>query len=153
MTSPATSTSRSPLAPRLPRSATEAVLRVATVAALVVDVVLHLRLAPAYQLGFPDGIGMGNMFRLAAAAAAVAAVVLIWLGTRAAYLLALLVLGSAFVAVLLYTYVDVPTIWIFPGMYEPAWSPDKTRTAVAEGIGTVTAALGLAVTTRDRRRT
>ncbi len=152
MTSPATSASRSALAPLLPRSATEAVLRLATVAALVVDVVLHLRLAPGYQLGFPDGIGMGNMFRLAAAGAAVSAVVLIWLGTRAAYLLALLVLGSAFAALLLYTYVDVPTIAFIPGMYEPSWFPDKSLTAVAEGIGTVTAALGLAVATREHRR-
>ena len=44
-------------------------LRALVAAGLVVDAVIHARLAPGYQLGQPGGIGEGNLFRIEAAVA------------------------------------------------------------------------------------
>lgn len=118
-------------------------IRAVTAAALVVDAVVHLQLASIYQLAAPAGIGQGNLFRIEAAVAVVAAVFVLLTGSRLAYLTALLVAASALGAVLLYRYVDVPAIGPIPSMYEPLWFAKKTLTAVAEALGTVTAAVGL----------
>ena len=52
-------------------------LRGLTAAALLVDAVVHIRLAYGYQLSAPSGIGAGNLFRLEAAVAGAA---LLWTG-------------------------------------------------------------------------
>lgn len=51
----------------------EPAVRVAVVAALLVDAVVHFRLASGVQLAAPGGIGGGTLFRLQAGAAVVAA--------------------------------------------------------------------------------
>ncbi len=134
-----------------PTSPLLAALRTATVAALAVDAIVHLRLAPGFALGYPEGINGGNLFRLAAAAAVVAAVVVALRGTRAAFLFAAAVLAGAFGALIVSTYVNVPTLGPIPSMYEPVWYRDKTITAVAEGLGALTALLGAAVAGRRSR--
>ncbi len=58
-----------PAALQAPRSATEGALRLLVVVALVVSAVVHLALAEDYQLGYPEDIGGGTLFRLAAGAA------------------------------------------------------------------------------------
>jgi hypothetical protein len=57
-------------------------------AGLVVDAVIHARLAPGYQLGQPGGIGEGNPFRIEAAVAGLAALLVLVTGSRLSYLLA-----------------------------------------------------------------
>ncbi|WP_426997802.1 hypothetical protein [Pseudarthrobacter sp. N5] len=132
--------------PRLPgRSVTAWVLRFLTAAALAVDAVIHVRLAPGYQLAAPDGIGQGNLFLMEAAAAAVAGLYVLIRGSRPAWLLALLVAAGGLAALLLYRYVDIPALGPFPAMYEPVWFFDKTLTALAETAATVLAAIALAV--------
>ncbi|MDQ0029570.1 hypothetical protein [Arthrobacter bambusae] len=118
-------------------------LRLLVAAALVIDAVVHFDLAPGYQLAAPGGIGQGNLFRLEAAAALLVALYVLVRGSRPAYAAALLVAGSAFVAVLLYRYVDIPALGPVPAMYEPVWFFEKALSAVAEGIGAVLAAVGL----------
>ncbi|MDP9497936.1 MAG: hypothetical protein M3P46_09805 [Actinomycetota bacterium] len=125
-----------------PRSAVEGGLRLAVLSALVLDAVVHLRLADDYQLGYPQGIGGGTLFRLAAAAALVVAVALLLTERRLAYLAAALVLGGACAAAVLYTYVDVPAIGPVPSLYEPVWYRDKVLSAVVEGAGALLALLG-----------
>lgn len=120
----------------------DVVLRLLTAAALVVDAVVHLRLAPGYQLAAPEGIGAGNLFRVEAVVAVLAAGFVLLRGTRGAYLVALLVAASALVAVLLYRYVDVPALGPLPAMYEPVWFGQKVLTAVAEGLAVVLALVG-----------
>lgn len=132
-------------------SAASWVLRLLVVAALTVDAVVHLRLAAGYQVGQPAGIGTGNVFRIGAALAVLAALYLLLRGSRAAYAAALAVLASAAVAVVLYRYVDVPQLGPIPPMYEPIWFFEKTLSAVVEGVGAVLAAIGLAVTGRRSR--
>lgn len=128
-------------------------VRVAVVAALSIDAVIHLRLASNYQLAAPSGIGGGNLFRIQAVAAILIGIYLLVRPGRLAYAVAALVLLSAFVAVVLYRYVEVPTIGPIPSMYEPIWYGEKTLSAVAEGVGGVLATVGVLLagrTTTDR---
>ncbi len=134
------------------RSMSEVALRVIVVAALAVDAVVHLRLASGYQAGQPAGIGTGNVFRIASALAIVAALWVLLRGSRAAYVAAFAVSFSAVVAVVLYRYVDVPQLGPIPPMYEPIWFFEKTLSALAEGVGAIAAAIGVAATGRRPRR-
>ena len=133
-------------------STAEMALRVIVVAALVVDAVVHLRLASGYQAGQPAGIGTGNVFRIASVLAIVAALWVLLRGSRAAYAAAFVVAFSAVVAVVLYRYVDVPQLGPIPPMYEPIWFFEKTLSALAEGVGAIAAAIGVAITGRRPRR-
>ncbi|MEQ4518092.1 hypothetical protein ABLI39_01835 [Pseudarthrobacter sp. B907] len=126
-------------------------LRALTAVALLVDAAVHLHLAPGYQAGSPQGIGQGTLFLLESAAAALAALAVLLRGSRAAYAFALLVALSAFAAVVLYRYVDLPAFGPFPAMYEPVWYFEKAASAGAEGAGAVLAGVGLA-RTRTRYR-
>ncbi len=138
---------------RLPgsNSGIEAAMLASTVLALGVDAVLHVRLAPRFAFGYPEGINGGNVFRVTAAAAVVAAVLLLVRTGVATFLLAAAVLGSALVALVLYTYVDVPQLGPIPSIYDPVWYRDKTVTAVAEGLGTLTALIGARLARRRDR--
>jgi len=117
------------------RWATSAVIA----SALLVDAVVHLHLAPGYQLSAPGGIGAGNLFRLQAVTAAAVAVWVILRGTRSAYAVSFLVAASALGAVILYRYVNVPMLGPLPAMYEPVWFTEKALTAVAEAVAAVVA--------------
>jgi hypothetical protein len=118
-------------------------LRVLTALTLFIDAGVHIHLAPGYQAATPGGIGQGNLFLLEGAAAVLSALYVLIRGSRAAYALALAVAFSGFVAVVLYRYVDVPAFGPFPAMYDPVWFFEKSLSAVAEGAGTVFAAMGL----------
>ena len=119
-------------------------LRVLTALALFIDAGVHILLAPGYQAANPGGIGQGNLFLLESAAAIVVAVYVLVRGSKPAYAMALVVALSAFAAVVVYRYVDIPAFGPFPAMYEPVWFFEKTLSAVAEGIGAVLAAIGMA---------
>jgi hypothetical protein len=126
-------------------------MRVLTALALFVDAGVHILLAPGYQAANPGGIGQGNLFLLESAAAVRVAVYVLIRGSKVAYAMALAVLLSAFAAVMLYRYFDIPAFGPFPAMYEPVWFFEKTLSAVAEGLGAVLAAIGL-VRAPSRRR-
>ena len=121
------------------------VLRVVVAAALVVDAVVHLRLAGGYQQSAPSGIGAGNLFRIEAAAAVVVALWVLLRGSRRALLAASVVGLSAVVAVVLYRYVNVPALGPVPAMYEPVWFFEKSLSAVAEAVAAVAALVALLV--------
>jgi hypothetical protein len=131
----------------------EPLVRALVVVALAIDAVVHLRLAPNAELASPGGIGGGWLFRIQAVAAILAALFLVVRGSRLAYLLAGLVALSAFGAVLLYSFVNVPAIGPIPSMYDPQWYPEKTLSAVAEGFGVLFAALGVHLRSRSPART
>jgi hypothetical protein len=126
-------------------------LRVPTALALFIDAGVHIHLAPGYQAASPGGIGQGNLFLLESAAAVLAALWVLFRGSRASFALALVVALSAFVAVVLYRYVDIPALGPFPAMYEPVWFFEKSLSAVAEGAGALLAAVGLMRTASKRR--
>jgi len=120
------------------------VLRVLTSLALLVDAGVHIHLAPGYQAATPAGIGQGSLFLLESAAAVLAALYVLIRGSRASYALALAVGLSAFAAVVLYRYVDVPAFGPFPAMYDPVWFFEKSLSAAAEGAASLLAGIGLA---------
>jgi hypothetical protein len=124
------------------RGITDIITRLVTAAALAVDAVVHLQLASDYQLSAPAGIGQGNLFRIEAVVAVLAAIWVLARGSRAAYGVAFLVGASALAAVLLYRYVDVSAIGPIPSMYEPLWFFKKSLTAVAEAVATAAALVG-----------
>ncbi|HWC36485.1 MAG TPA: hypothetical protein VG650_16885 [Mycobacteriales bacterium] len=132
------------------RGAPDVLCAVLASAGLVIDAVVHLRLASNYD---PVGgtISQGALFRVEAVVAlAAAAAVLVTPWRRAAYALALLVAASAFGAVMLYRYVNVGSLGPLPNMYEPVWFGQKTLTAYAEAGAALSAAAGLLLGPRRR---
>jgi hypothetical protein len=128
------------------------VLRVMVATGLAVDAVVHLRLASEYQVAFPQGLGGGTLFRLEAALAVLAAIgVLVW-GNRRTYLLAFVVAASAFIAVLLTRYVEVPAVGPLPSMYEPVWFFEKSLSAGAEALAALAAVAGFVTSPRPASR-
>ncbi|HEV2885433.1 MAG TPA: hypothetical protein VGX49_00860, partial [Jatrophihabitans sp.] len=79
-------------------------LRAGTAAGLLIDAVVHLQLAANYQLAAPAGIGQGNLFRIEAAVAIVALLLVLLRGNRTAYVAAFGVAAGGLAAVLLYRY-------------------------------------------------
>lgn len=130
---------RSAIVRFLPR----AVLSSVVAAGLVVDAVVHLKLA-ADRDAIGSTVTEGNLFRIEASVALLAAVlVLVLPWRRIAYAIAFVVAASALGAVLLYRYVNVGALGPLPNMYEPVWYGDKTNSAFAELVATVFAAAGL----------
>jgi len=117
-------------------------LRAVTAAGLLIDAVLHLQLAANYQLAAPGGIGQGNLFRIEAAFALLALLLVLAFGNRTAYLAALLVAAGGLGAIVLYRYYQLPSLGPIPAMYEPVWFFKKTLTAVAEAAAAGAALAG-----------
>ncbi|GAB3668638.1 hypothetical protein GCM10027596_39700 [Nocardioides korecus] len=125
------------------RSHVRLVLRGLIAACLVVDAVVHLRLAGGYQLAQPQGIGQGNLFRIEAVVALFAAAYVSLRWTRTSLLIAMGVGASAFLAVMLSRYVNVPALGPIPSMYEPVWFFEKALSAIAEALATLLALVAL----------
>jgi hypothetical protein len=136
-----------------PRSRAAAwLLRLGTAALLAVDAYVHANDAGNYDFNGTT-ITQGTIFRIEAAVASLAALlVLVW-RRRAGWLPALVTAGSALAAVLVYRYIDVGTLGPLPDMYEPTWDvPGKLLSAYAEGGATSLALLGLLITHNRTRR-
>jgi glucan phosphoethanolaminetransferase (alkaline phosphatase superfamily) len=119
---------------------------------LAIDAYVHLKNASQYDSFKSSVMSEGTLFRIQGIAAIVVAVaVLIW-PRVITWLLALLVSGSAAVAVVLYTYVDVGPLGPLPNLYENTWrAPGKLASAVAETAGVLVAIVGLVLAVRARR--
>ena len=127
-------------------------LRLFTAACLAADAYVHADLAPTYD-PVSRTISQGDLFRIEAAAAALAALLLVLRGTRPlvwTYALSVAAAGAA--AVLLYRYADVGALGPLPNMHEPVWYPEKTASAIAEVAATLSAAAGLLLARRLNRR-
>lgn len=118
------------------------VLRLLTVAALAVDVYVHASLASTFD-PIKATFSQGQLFRVEAAAAAVAGVLILAWANRVTWLFALLVLVGGLAAVLFYALVDPGQLGPLPDMYDPSWTPAKTVSAVAEALGALFAGIGL----------
>lgn len=121
-------------------SSVRTALKLLTAAGLAVDAYVHLQLAGRYDTTL-DGLSQGTLFRIEGGLAILAALVVLASNRRAVLAGPFLVAASALGAVLLYRYVDVGVLGPLPDMYDPAWYPEKTISAVAEAV----AALGCAV--------
>jgi hypothetical protein len=121
------------------------------VAGLAVDAYVHLHLASNYAIVKTSTVSQADLFRVEAALAIVAGVLLLVHTRRWTAALAFLVAAGGTFAVVLYRYVDVGKIGSLPDMYEPGWYTEKTVSAVAEGIAAA-AALVLLVLLHLRQR-
>ena len=137
------STGEAPARQRSARPLVSLVLRALVAVSLLVDAVVHLRLAGGYQLSAPGGIGAGNLFRVQAVLALVVAAWVLWHGSRRSLVAAFVVGLSAVVAVVLYRYVDVPGWGPLPAMYEPVWYFEKALSAGFEALAALAALTGL----------
>ena len=120
------------------RGALRTVLRLLAAAGLALDAYVHADLAGRFQTG--GTISESTLFRVQAALAALAALLVFLRGRRPEAAFALLLAAAALGAVLLYRYVDVGSIGPLPDMYDPAWYPEKTLSAVAEAVAVVASA-------------
>jgi hypothetical protein len=113
-----------------------------TAAGLLVDAVVHLQLAANYQLAAPGGLGQGTLFRIEAALAILALLLVVCLGSRTTYAAAFLVAAGGLAALLAYRYFQLPAFGPVPAMYEPVWFFKKSLTAVAAAVAAAGAATG-----------
>lgn len=128
------------------------VIRVLLAAALAADAIVHIHLAPGYQLANPGGIGQGNVFYIESGLAILVGLWVLFRGSRPAYFVALVVTASAALAAVASVYVGLPAFGPIPALYEPIWFFEKTVSALAEGAGAVLAIIGLVVGRRGTRR-
>jgi hypothetical protein len=141
------------LATRLRTHGPVLLLQVIVAAGLVFDARIHFRLAPAYDQIKSSTVSQGDLFRIEAWAAIAAAVLVLVLRRPVAALIAASVAGGGLVPLLAYRYYDFGSLGPLPAMYEPAWYPDKSHTAVAQAIAAAAALLLVVLyLVRDRRK-
>ena len=126
---------------------------------LGIDASVHARLAGQYDANRQGGLSQGDLFRAEAVVAAVLALLVLLVLLRRASVtglvvaaLALVVAASALGAVLLSASRDVGALGPLPDMYEPFWFPDKTLSAVAEGVAAAASLILVVIVWRRLRR-
>jgi hypothetical protein len=127
------------------RIAMKWLVRLITSAGLAVDAYVHADLASRYD-PIRASISQGDLFRIEAGIASLAALLVILLGRRETYALAFLVAASALGAIVLYRYVNVGKLGPLPNMYEPIWFTEKSVSAVAEVVALIASLVGLGLT-------
>lgn len=128
--------------------------RLLAAAGLGVDAYVHADLADQYDL-VDATISQGDLFRIEAALAALAALLILVWRRFVSDAFAWLVAAGGFALLVIYRYIDVGKLGPFPNMYEPVWFTEKKVAAVAELVTVVTAAILMAVDLvgRHHRRT
>ncbi len=121
------------------------VLRIATAAALGIDAAVHASDASGYD-AVEATISQGQLFRVEAAVAIVAGLLVLIRPRPTSWAIAFLVAVSALATVLLYRYVDVGQLGPIPDMYENTWSvPGKLLSVYAEAAAVILSAAGFLV--------
>ncbi|MFD9128418.1 hypothetical protein [Kitasatospora sp. NPDC059571] len=108
-------------------------LRVLAAAGLAVDAAVHANLAEQYD-GVSASVSQGDLFRVEAAAASLAVLLVLLWRRRLGDLFALATALAGLAAILLYRYVDVGAIGPLPNMYEPLWFSDKLLAFWAQAV-------------------
>lgn len=126
-------------------------LRVLTAAGLAIDAYVHADLASYYD-PVRKSVSQGELFRIEAGLASLAALLILAYARRLTWVLAVLTAGGGLAALLVYRYVNVGALGPLPNMYEPVWFPEKTATTIAQAVATVTALGGLALAMYLRRK-
>ncbi|MFF0510197.1 hypothetical protein [Streptomyces sp. Tu 4128] len=107
--------------------------RVLAAAGLAVDAYLHAHLADRYD-AITSTISQGTLFRLEAALAALAALlVLVWRRPLGDLFAAAVAVGGL-ALLLVYRYLDVGELGPIPDMYEPVWYGEKEATVVVQAV-------------------
>jgi hypothetical protein len=128
---------QAPLRRHAGSKATRRILTLVTVAGLGVDAYVHWQLAPGFDTltgAASPHISQGQLFRLEAALAVIAMLLVLLTRNRLGALVAFLIAAGGLGAVLLYGYIDVGGFGPLPDMYDPIWYTEKTISAVAEAV-------------------
>ncbi|WP_316316603.1 hypothetical protein, partial [Clavibacter michiganensis] len=111
---------------------------------------LHAHLADRYD-AIASSVGQGTLFRLEAALAALAALlVLLWRRLPGDLFAASVAVGGL-ALLLVYRYVDVGELGPIPDMYEPVWYGEKEVTSVAQAVAALATLFLLLVRPRGGR--
>ena len=114
-------------------------LLLVTAAALVVNAVIHLRLAGPFDAITGTLVSQGMLFRIQAAVNIAAAALLLTRSRWAAALAALVAAGGlGLVVITTLVPLDLTTIGL-PFLFEPVWYADKVVSALAQALALVTA--------------
>ena len=117
--------------------------RLLTAVALAVSAYVHVDLSSSpYWAG--GQLTLGALFLGQAVVAVVAALWVLARPSRAAYAVAAVVAAASSAALVLSTYVRLPSVGPLPVLYEPVWYADKVVAAVAAGVALLAALAGLA---------
>ncbi len=117
--------------------------RLLTAGALAVSAYVHVDLSSSPY--FAGGqITLGALFLAQAVVAAVVALSVVVRPSRSAFAAAAVVAAASLLALVLSTYVRLPSIGPFPVLYEPFWYAEKVVAAVAAGVALLAAAAGFA---------
>ncbi|MER6164403.1 hypothetical protein [Streptomyces violaceorubidus] len=125
--------------------------RLLAAAGLAVDAYVHAHLADQYD-GVSAGISQGTLFRVEAALAALAAVLVLLWRRLPGDLFATAVAAGGLALLLVYRYVDVGELGPVPNMYEPIWYGEKEATVVAQAVAVLALVYLLLVRPRGRPR-
>ena len=130
----------------------EVALTALTVVGLAIDAYVHFHLASTFDPIRTSSISQGDLFRVEAVLAIVAALALVLRRRRYTAAFAFVVAAGGVFAVLLYQYVDVGKIGPIPDMYDPFWSTEKALSLIGEAMAALTALALLIVLDRRTRR-
>ena len=145
MSTPATTTSR-----RTDRSSL--LLRVVGALALGYSAYLHFRIASDGPPLVQDGeVSFAGLFVAQAVAATLVSLWVLLQGSRLAWLAFAVVAVASLAALLLSTWLTIPSIGPLPSLHDPAWYTDKVLAAVAAGVATLAALAALATIGRRAR--
>jgi hypothetical protein len=133
------------------RPSVQLLLRGLLIAGLVVDAVVHLKLAPTQPPGLDGHLSQVSLFYAETVVAFLAAGLVIVRNRRSSAVIAALVSGSALAAVLQSRFVDIGAIGPVPDLYEPAWYSSKVLTTVAEAVAFVAAVALVGLASKSRR--
>lgn len=111
-------------------------LRVVAFVGLAIDAYVHVDLASGFDANIAS-ISEGDLFRIEASLAALAAVLILAIRRWVTDLFAFLVAAGGFAVLLIFRYFDIGAFGPFPVLYEPIWYTKKTLAAVAEGVAMV----------------
>lgn len=136
--------------PRLLRRVVGWALRLITAGSLAVDAYVHADLAREYSLNSSGGLSQGDLFKIEAALASLAALLILLSARRIVWAFAFVVSASALAAIMIYANYDIGAIGPIPDMYEPLWYPEKRLAAIFEAVATVTSAVGFFVAAQPR---
>lgn len=123
------------------------VTRVLAAAGLGVDAYIHAHLADQYD-AVAAGISQGTLFRIEAAMAALAALLVLGWRRIPSDAFAWLVAGGGLALLLIYRYINVGALGPVPNMYEPVWFTDKNITVLAQAVTIVSTSYLLLAETR-----
>ena len=105
---------------------------------LAIDAYVHLKVAGSYD-SVKASVSQGELFRIEAALAIVAAVLLLARPARLTAAIAAIIAGGGVLALLLYYFVNVGQIGPLPNMYEHLWFTEKVITLIAQTVAAGTA--------------